>query len=268
MIVLSFGRRLTAMAGLFFWLAATPATAQDTSQPKAPDSPTIRIAIEGAYPPFNYMENNELQGFEVDLGKALCDVMKADCVFVQHEWEGIQRGLLNREYDAVMSSLEITEKRQKRLAFSKPYYRIPAIFIAPKESSLNGVTPSALAGRKIGATDRSDHLDYLRQNYKGAEIIPYSTPVEANLDLLVGRIDAVFGDKRALAEFLKSREGECCRILGPAPADPPYRRQFYGVGMRKEDTALKARFDEAIDKVMADGTYDRIRAKYFPFDIK
>jgi polar amino acid transport system substrate-binding protein len=260
-IVLSFGRRLATWAALCLCLAAgLPAAAQQ--------KPAIRIAVEGAFPPFNYMENNELQGFEVDLSKALCEAMKAECVLVQHEWDGIIRGLLNREYDAIMSSLEITEKRQKRLAYSKPYYHIPAIFIAPKDSSLEGVTPAAMAGKKIGAADRSDHAEYLKQFYKDSEVIPYSSPVEANLDLLVGRIDAVFGGQRSLSEFLKTREGECCRVLGRAPDVPPYTHQFYGVGMRKDDAALKAQFDKALDEVIADGTYDRIRTKYFSFDIR
>ncbi|MGO4572757.1 transporter substrate-binding domain-containing protein [Microvirga sp. 2TAF3] len=234
----------------------------------AQDKPQIRIAVEGAYPPFNYIENNELQGFEVDLSKALCEAMKADCVLVQHEWDRIIRGLINRDYDAIMSSLEITDRRQKRIAFSKPYYRIPAIFIARKDNAIGTATPATLAGKKIGAADRSDHADYLRQFYKFSEIIPYSSPVEANLDLLVGRIDAVFGDKRSLTAFLGTREGDCCRIVGGSPATPAYKRQFYGIGLRKEDQDLKNRFDSAIDQVIADGTYDRIRAKYFPFDIK
>nr|WP_255616521.1 transporter substrate-binding domain-containing protein [Microvirga puerhi] len=258
---MSFGRRLAAWAGLcIFFASGLSATAQE--------KPSIRIAVEGAYPPFNYMENNELQGFEVDLSKALCEAMKANCTLIQHEWDGIMRGLVNRDYDAIMSSLEITERRQKRIMFSKPYYHIPAVFIAPKDSSISRVTPLALAGKKIGAADRSDHADYLKQFYRSSEIIPYSSPVEANLDLLVGRIDAVFGGQRALSEFLKTREGECCRIVGPAPSTPPYKRQFYGVGLRKDDTALKDQFDKAIDQVIADGTYDRIRTKYFSFDIK
>lgn len=261
MNALSFRRRLTLLAGLLLAVGTGfPAAAQD--------KPPIRIAVEGAYPPFNYIENNELQGFEVDLSKALCEAMKAECVLVQHEWDGIIRSLLGREYDAVMSSLEITERRQKRIAYSKPYYRIPAVFIAPKDNSIEGVTPEALAGKKIGAADRGDHEDYLKRFYAKSEVVPYSSPVEANLDLLVGRIDAVFGDKRSLSKFLETREGECCRIVGTAPAEPAYTHQFYGIGLRKEDRDLKARFDAAIDQVMADGTYDRIRAKYFSFDIK
>jgi polar amino acid transport system substrate-binding protein len=265
---------LIVLKGLRFWprlslcllLAFGAATAMPaTAQQAAP----IRIAVEGAYPPFNFIDqNNELQGFEVDLAKALCEQMKAECSLVQHEWDGIVRGLLNREYDAIMSSLEILDRRQKRIAFSKPYYRIPAIFIAPKDSEIKDLTPAGLAGSKIGTTIRSDHADYLERYYRQSEIALYGSPVEATLDLLVGRIDVVFGDKRALVNFLESREGECCRILGAAPGVPAYSRQFYGVGLRKEDGELKSRFDLALAALQADGTYDRIRAKYFPFDIR
>jgi polar amino acid transport system substrate-binding protein len=260
--VLSFGRRLALLGSLVVGLGSClSATAQE--------KPVIRVAIEGAYPPFNYIDqNNELQGFEVDLLRALCEVMKAECVLTPHEWDGIIKGLLNGEYDAIMSSLEITERRRKRIAFSVPYYRIPAAFIGLKDTEIGDVTAPALADRKIGTTDRSDHATYLDQYYKTSEIHLYSKIEEANLDLLTGRLDAVLGDKLALAKFLESREGACCRFIGDTPADPVYRHQSYGVGLRKGDESLKARFDSAIAQVMADGTYDRIRAKHFSVDIK
>jgi polar amino acid transport system substrate-binding protein len=260
--LLSFGRRLALLAGLVIGLGpCLSATAQE--------KPVIRVAIEGAYPPFNYIDqNNELQGFEVDLLKALCDVMKAECVLAPHEWEGIIKGLVNREYDAIMSSLEITERRRKRIAFSVPYYRIPAAFIGLKDTDIDGVTAAALADKKIGTTDRSDHAAYLEQHYGTSEIRLYSKIEEANLDLLTGRLDAVLGDKLALAKFLESREGACCRFVGDTPAEPAYHHQSYGIGLRKDDEKLRARFDSAIAQVVADGTYDRIRAKYFSVDIK
>ena len=260
--------------GLRIWprllLCLTLAVGSALALPASAQQPApIRIAIEGAYPPFNFIDqNNELQGFEVDLAKALCDEMKAECVLVQHEWDGIVRGLLNREYDAIMSSLEILDRREKRISFSKPYYRIPAIFIAPKDSEIKNLTPEGLADLKIGTTIRSDHADYLERHYRQSSIELYGSPVEATLDLLVGRIDTVFGDKRALVKFLESREGECCRILGAAPDKPAYTRQFYGIGLRQEDSELKARFDEALSALQSDGTYDRIREKYLPFDVK
>jgi polar amino acid transport system substrate-binding protein len=82
------------------------------------------------------------------------------------------------------------------------------------------------------------------------------------------RLDLVLGDKLALTRFLDSREGACCRLVADAPFDPAFYHPGVGVGLRKEDAALKALFDQALDAVIADGTYDRIRAKYFSFDIK
>lgn len=261
------GRKLTILAGLLLGLAAPVASAQEAVSAQ---KPAIRVAIEGAYPPFNFIDpnSNELQGFEVDLLKSLCEAMQARCELVQHEWDGIIKGLTNREYDAIMSSLEITERRQKKIAFSDPYYRIPAVFIGSKEITPGDVTPQAMAGKTIGTIERSDHETYLKTFYKDSEIALYAKAEEANLDLLVGRLDAVFGDELLLSKFLETREGECCHVLGDAPAEPAYRREAYGIGLRKEDEDLRARFNRAIAQVKADGTYDRIRAKYFSFDIK
>jgi polar amino acid transport system substrate-binding protein len=260
------GRRLAIAAGLLLGLGMGPCLSQ--AQAPAPQ-PVIRVAIEGAYPPFNFIDSsNELQGFEVDLLRSLCEVMKARCELVQHEWDGIIKGLVNREYDAIMSSLEITERRQKRIAFSDPYYRIPAVFIGSKETAPGAVSPMALAGKKIGTIERTDHEAYLKTFYKDSEIVLYAKAEEANLDLLVGRIDAVFADELLLSKFLETREGACCHILGDAPAEPAYKREAYGIGLRKEDEALREQFNRAIAQVKGDGTYDRIRAKYFSFDIK
>lgn len=261
-----FARRLALLAGALLAFGGPGCLAQDA----APASkPAIRIAVEGAYPPFNFIDaNNELQGFEVDLLKSLCDAMKVTCELVPHAWDGIIKGLLNREYDAVMSSLEITERRQKRIAFSDPYYRIPAVFIGSKETTPGEVTPAAMAGKKIGTIERTDHETYLKTFYKESEIVLFAKAEEANLDLLVGRIDAVFADELLLSKFLESREGACCHILGDAPAEPAYKREAYGIGLRREDAGLREQFNRAIAQVKADGTYDRIRAKYFSFDIK
>ncbi|MXQ13884.1 transporter substrate-binding domain-containing protein [Microvirga makkahensis] len=255
------------VAGLAAPLINPLASAQEAAPPQ---KPAIRIAVEGAYPPFNFIDpnTNELRGFEVDLLKSLCEAMQVRCEIVQHEWDGIIKGLVNHEYDAIMSSLEITERRQKKIAFSDPYYRIPAVFIGSRETAQGEVTPQALAGKRIGTTERSDHETYLRTFYRESEIVLYAKADEANLDLLVGRLDAVFGDELLLSKFLESREGECCHVLGDTPADPAYRRELYGVGLRKQDEDLRARFNRAIGQVKADGTYDRIRARYFSFDIR
>jgi len=251
------------------WLFGICVAIAVSFQAAAQERRAVRIATEGASPPFNYVDqNNELQGFEVELGKALCNAMHAECSFVLHEWDGIIRGLINREYDAIMASLAITERRKKRIAFSRRYYLLPAAFIGPKDSDVTSITPDALAGKRLGTTERSEHHSYLAAFYGLSEIQTYSKLEEANLDLMTGRIDLVLGDKLSLVKFLDSREGTCCRVIADVPPNPLYHGEGVAVGLRKDDTELKDAFDKAIEKVIADGTYDRIRSKYFPIDIK
>jgi polar amino acid transport system substrate-binding protein len=250
-----------AAFGLGLWLSLASAEAQERR--------TIRIMTEGAFPPFNYLENNEPQGFEVELGRALCATMKVDCVFVVRDWEGLIKGLLAKEYDAIMASLSITDRRRTRIAFSKPYYRIPASFIARKDVDVAGVSPADLTGKSIGTTARSEHAALLEERYPQSGLKTYGKFEDANLDLLTERIDLVLGDRTALQKFLDSKEGSaCCRLVGDAPFDPAFYSPGVAVGLRKEDKDLKEMFNRAIDAVVANGTYDRIRVKYFPFDIK
>jgi polar amino acid transport system substrate-binding protein len=257
-------RRLLASLLVALWLGPSASPAQD----RPPEAPTIRIATEGAFPPFNYLENNEPQGFEIDLAKAFCEAMGATCTFVVHDWDGIIKGLLTTEYDAIMASMAITDRRKTRIAFSKRYYLIPPAFIGQKDTEIRDVSPAALAGRSIGTIEGSQHAAFLEARYPGADLRTYAKLEEANLDLLTGRIDLVLGDKLALSRFLNSKEGACCRAVGEPPPDPAFYGEGVAVGLRKEDKDLKERFNRAIERVMADGTYDRIRAKYFEFDTK
>ena len=249
-------------------LALSLGLSSAAAQEQRTEQRTVRIATEGAFPPFNYLENNEPQGFEIDLAKALCEAMAVTCTFVIHEWDGIIRGLLAKEYDAIMASLAITDRRKMRIAFSKRYYFIPPAFMAHKEADIADTSPATLAGKTIGATDGSHHAAFLGARYPGAEIRSYAKLEEANLDLLTRRIDLVLGDKLALSRFLDSREGSCCRFVGEPIVDQAHYGEGVAVGLRKDDKALKERFNAAIEKIRADGTYDRIRAKYFDFDTK
>jgi polar amino acid transport system substrate-binding protein len=251
------------MGGTAWMLAllATPSLAQEGR--------SLRIATEGAYPPFNVVDaTGEVQGFEIDLARAFCAAIKARCTFVIQQWDGITRGLLDREVDAIVASLHVTERRRRQIAFSRPYYRIPSTVIARKDSSLTGVTAEALAGLSIGTVERSEVTSYLEARYATSDVKLYGKLEEASLDLLTERLDVVAGDKLVLSRFLASREGACCRIIGDLPADPAYFNPGAAIGLRQDETALRAAFDAAIAQVIKDGTYDRIREKYFAFDVK
>jgi polar amino acid transport system substrate-binding protein len=229
---------------------------------------TVRIASEGARPPYNYLENNKLAGFEIDLARDLCARMKVSCSFVAQDWDGLIPGLLKHHYDAIMAAMEITNEARQKIAFTKPYIRMPSAFMTQKQRATLDTSPAGLAGKAIGVEAGGTHEAYLEGVYKQSEIRPYATLEEAILDLAEGRLDAVIGDRDAIAEFMKTRkEAQCCVLSADVPRDSAYFGEGIGIGLRKEDKALKAMFEKALDSCMADGAFARIRAKYFDFKI-
>ncbi|MFZ3326191.1 MAG: transporter substrate-binding domain-containing protein [Methylocella sp.] len=229
---------------------------------------TVRIASEGARPPYNYLENNKLAGFEIDLGRDLCARMKVSCSFIAQDWDGLIPGLLARHYDAIMAAMEITGEARKKIAFTKPYIRMPSAFMTLKQGAALDMSPAGLVGKAIGVESGGAHQAYLEDVYKRSEIHPYATLEEAILDLGEGRLDAVIGDKDAIAEYMKTRkEAQCCVLSADVPHDPAYFGDGIGIGLRKQDKALKAMFEKALDSCVADGAFAKIRAKYFDFKI-
>jgi polar amino acid transport system substrate-binding protein len=229
---------------------------------------TVRIASEGARPPYNYLENNKLAGFEIDLARDLCARMKVSCSFTAQDWDGLIPGLLAHRYDAIMAAMEITDETRQKIAFTKPYIRMPSAFMTSKQHASLDTTPEGLVGRTIGVESGGTHEAYVGDVYKQSEIRTYATLEEAILDLAEGQLDAVIGDKDALADFIKTRkEAQCCVLAADVPRDPAYFGDGIGIGLRKENTTLKAMFEKALDACMADGTFAKIRAKYFDFNI-
>ncbi len=248
------------VAALALGLAAGMAAAKEWK--------TVRIGTEGAYPPFNFIDSaGKLQGFDIDIAKALCDKMKVKCVFVAQDWDGIIPGLLAKKYDAIVASMSITAERKKKVDFTDKYYNSPATFVAPKNTDITDISPKALAGKTIGAQSSTIHSNYLEDNYKDSKLKFYKTQDEVNADLAAGRLDAQLADKLVLFEWLKTKAGQCCKFVGPGITDKRWFGEGAGIAVRKEDQDLKAMFNKALKEIIADGTYKKINMKYFPFSI-
>ncbi|TGD99364.1 transporter substrate-binding domain-containing protein [Methylobacterium nonmethylotrophicum] len=259
-------RLLSRLLLLSLLAAARPALAEPTPSPlPAP----VRIATEGGHPPFNYVEDGKPAGFEVELAQALCQEAELTCTIVLHQWDGIIKGLEAGEYDAIMASMAITPKRAARIAFTKPYYRIPFAYVARRDTALPAPSPATLRGRAVGVAAHGPQVAYLEQRVPGADIRTFDSLADATLDLRAGRVDVVLGDKLDLATFLgKPEGGACCRFAGDVPAGEPLLGEGVGIGLRKGDRDLREAFERALAALVADGRYDRIRAKFIPFDTK
>jgi len=131
---------------------------------------TLKIATEGAYPPFNYVDSkNQLHGFDVDIAKALCEQMKVECTVVAQDWEGIIPALMAKKYDAVVASMINTEERRKKIAFTNHYYKTPLSVAVPKDSEITDAQTD-FKGYTVGAQSSSTQAIYAEDVYGKAEI--------------------------------------------------------------------------------------------------
>lgn len=247
-------------------LTAAPAFAQDSDADK--DWSKVVVGTEGAYPPFNFTDaSGELQGFDVDIAKALCEEMKVECSFVTQEWEGMIPALQNGNFDLLIASMSITEEREEQIAFSNKYYSTPPALVTLKDSDITGTTPEDLAGKVIGAQVSTTHAQAARDYFPDSEVREYPSAQEYQLDIESGRVDAVLDDVVVLDEWLKSEGGACCKIVETLPAKEEIYGKGIGIGLRKGDEKLKGMVNDAIAAIREDGTYQEIQSKYFDFDV-
>lgn len=224
----------------------------------------IRIATEGAYAPFNFIDaSGQPQGFDVDIALALCERMQAECEIVAQDWDGIIPGLQARRYDAIIASMSITPERQRVVAFTDPYYSNVLAFIGPKGADF-GTDPDSLKGKTLGAQRATIAGQYLEDTLgRSVTVKLYDTQDNAYLDLAAGRLDGMVSDKFPAYDWLRSDAGQGFEFKGE---DIDIDDKI-AIAVRRQDNALRERLNQALAGILEDGTYEAINARYFPFSI-
>lgn len=240
--------------------------AASVSAEELPDP--LVIATEGAYPPFNYVDSDgNVQGFEIDLAKAMCEELNANCEFVTQDWDGIIPGLLARKYDAIIGSLYITEARKEKIAFSDKYYQTPARFVVPRDSDIE-ISDEGLSELTVGTQRGTSFERMMRDQHPEVDLRVYGAFDEVYQDLVTGRVDAVIDDVVSIQENLLSRSaGEKYEMRGPEFTNPEWFGYGAGVAVRHEDRHIADAFSEAIAAIHENGTYQEIADEWFGFDV-
>ena len=242
--------------------------------PTALAAEKIRVATEGAYPPFNWIdESGELVGFDVEVSKALCTAAGFECELIIQDWDGMIPGLLAKRYDVIIASMGITPERKEQVDFTNKYYTAAGKFVKSKSLELEipddvAAANEVLADLTIGVQRSTPHENFVRDNFPDADLKVYATQDEVDLDLVNGRIDLNMADMPALAAgFLATDAGKDYEFVGPDYFDPRWHGDGVGIAIRKGNEELVQAFNDAIIKIRDEGTYQKINEKYFDFDI-
>ena len=251
--------RATLLAAAIAATATTPALAKDPN--------VLRLGIDPSYPPMDVkMPDGHVTGFDVDLADEICRRIAMHCEWVEMEFSGVIPALQARKIDAIVSSMAITEKRMQQIAFSTKLFQFKSRLIAKTGTPLT-VSAEGLRGKRIGVQSGTQFETYVQKNWQpgGAEVVAYQSQEGVFDDLIAGRLDAaLLGSVEADNGFLKTPKGKGFGFIG-GPLE--MGDHGTGIGLRKEDVALKDKIDRAIAAMRADGTYQKIAAKYFVFDV-
>jgi polar amino acid transport system substrate-binding protein len=218
----------------------------------------IVIATDATWPPMEMVdESKNIVGFDIDLMNAAAKAGGFEVEFKNTAWDGIFAGLEGGKYDAVMSSVTITDERKQTMDFSIPYINAGQILVVKKEVS--GVEKLAdLAGKTVGAqigTTGAFEIDKV-STLKKKE---YDEIGLAIADLANGRIDAVVCDTPVAAQYaLQNDEYKgTLKIVGE-----PFTDEYYGVAVKKGNKKVLDTINKGLKKVLDAGDNKAIEDKW------
>ena len=219
---------------------------------------SVRIATEGAYAPWNFLDDSGAPaGFEIDLGNAICETAELSCEWIINDWDSIIPNLLAGNYDLIMAGMSITDERLETIDFTQNYFPPdPSQYVAMSSTNLDF---SALSGARVGVQGGTIQAAYAEANL-GADntIVSFGTADQAMADLAAGNLDTILADGAYLEPVVTASNGAMVFV-----GEDVLIGNGVGGGIRKEDTALKAKLDDALTALKADGTVDTLIAKWF-----
>ena len=233
---------------------------QQNTTPEPESKSRVVVAIDATFIPMSFMnDENQLDGFEVDLIKEVTQEANLEYELVNVEWGGLFGGLITGKFDLVISSVGIIEERKKRLAFSIPYMQSGAAVLVRHnmtdiESLEDLEKQNATVGAQINTTSH-----YFLEKYSGINIKTFDKFGHAVIDLANKGVDAVVGDSvQANYYFLNNKDlaGQA-RFVGSRMTS-----EFYGIVLRKKDEQLKSNINASLTRLLKNGTVSKLHQKW------
>lgn len=228
----------------------------------------VRFLTTVDFPPFNFLDaEGRLTGFHVELARALCHKLDivARCQIQALPWDELDEAIAAGQGEALIAGTAISAQSRELYAFSRPYLRFPARFIAAGASRLAEPMHRQVAGQRIGVLAGSQHEAMLRRYFPAARPVTYSKPGWLYEDMRDGKLDGAFGDGAQLSFWLAgSGSGGCCRFVGGPYLAPEFLGQGLAIAVSHDNAVLARAFDHALREINVSGVFAELYLKYFP----
>lgn len=226
-------------------------------------SDVLKVGVDDVYPPMEFKDDaGKTVGFDIELSTEIAKKMGKKVEFVSTAWDGIFTALEAKKFDCIISSVSITEERQKNYIFTNPYVANAQVFIVPaKSTTIN--SEKDFKGKKIGVqtgTTADESADKFLKEIS-FEKKQYDQIIQPFSDMKIGRIDAIIVDE-VVGKYYVAQDKSSFKLAGARLSPEPI-----GICFRKSDTAQRDQMQKAIDSLKADGTLKKISEKWFGEDL-
>ncbi len=226
----------------------------------AEEQKTFTVGFDAEYPPYGYMdENGEYTGFDLELAQAVCDLEGWELVKTPIDWDSKDMELNSGSIDCIWNGFTMNG-REEDYTWSKPYVDNSQVIVVPESSDVTDL--SGLAGKIVGVQAASAALELLSEGGDQADLAATFGSLQqfpdynnAFVELQAGSIDAIAMDIGVAQYQLKQKEGY--KIL-----DEKLNSEKYAIGFKLGNEELRDTVDDAMDQLVADGTFAKLAEKY------
>lgn len=226
----------------------------------------LRFITSADDPPFHFaLPDGTLTGFDVDLARHICLVLRVTCTVQVRRPDTAGAVLAKGEADALLTSRPINRLDRNIFDATAPYYRQPARFLGRRDNKLSAASPDSLAGKQIGVLAGSAESAFLARYFPKARARFFHSPANMLAALHDGDVDLAFGDAIAFSFWLNGSLAQgCCKFVGGPYLAPAYFGDGVAIAVAKGNAPLRRALDYALERIAQNGTFTDLYLKYFP----
>ena len=206
------------------------------------------------FPPFEYIENGEIKGFDIDLIKEIGKILNKEIVLKNIQFDGLIPALQTGKLDVIIAGMTVTAEREKNINFSNPYYTSKQLLIVNKNSTLS--TLESLKGHKVGVVLGCTGDVIATEMGNSITLYRYNTTSESIMALNANKIDAVILDSEPAKNFVKNNSN--LKYI-----DNELAKEDYAIAVGKQNLTLVKNINAALETLKSNGTFEKLNKKYF-----
>ena len=209
------------------------------------------VGTNAEYPPFEYVENGEIAGFDAEIIKEAAKRMEIEYKWLNTNFDGLIPALQTKKVDIVIAGMSVTPEREKAVNFSIPYLTSNVAIVTNSKNPIKDMND--LSGKSYGV-ELGTTKEASARKIDGAEVVPFSSTTGALVALKSGKIDGMVLDESVSSKYIEKNPELV--LVGVMEGEPK------AAAFNKDDKELMENFSKVLEEMITDGTVAELREKY------